>query len=379
VLVASFVAQAHLAFLLPAAGVMAVGLAGLVASWRGRRRAARSPYARRPPRAQGPSRPWVIAAVVVLVVCWLPPAIDQVTHRPGNVVLLLRAASTDEPTLGPSAGTHALVRTIGARPWWVKEPRSTEARVVDLRATPGTRSIVSAVLVLAALIALALVARRRGRRDITAAIALAGVLCAIVALDAAGTPERAFATVGYTMLWASPAGMFVWLVLAWSVATLVAGSRLAIRSGRLAGLALAATAVAGTLVAITADPHFEPFGRMRLAEDRALATVPAGDAVRVDRFAREFWPVVTGVRFQAGLVYALRRHGRTVRAPVIASKLGAHYRAGPADRVLRVEVDGPPRPRGTTIARFLIHPRSSSAGLAPQVVRITSRPLGGRS
>jgi hypothetical protein len=117
---------------------------------------------------------------------------------------------------------------------------------------------------------------------------------------------------------------------------------------------------------------------MRLVQDRALAAVPAGDAVRVDRYAREFWPVVTAVRFQAGLVYALRRDGRTVRAPVIASKLGAHYRAGPADRVLRVEVDGPP-PRGTTIARFLIHPRSSSTGLAPQVVRITSRRLAGRS
>ena len=377
VLVGSFVAQTHLAFLLPAAGVMAVGLVGLVASRRRRRRAARSPYARRPPREQGPSRPWVIAAVVVLVVCWLPPTIDQVTHRPGNAVLLLRAASTDEPALGTSAGEHALVRTIGGRPWWVRDPRSTEARMVDLSATPGTRSIVSAVLVLAGLLAVALVARRRRRRDITAAMALSLVLCAIVVLDAAGTPERAFATVGYTMLWASPAGMFVWVVLAWSAASLLAGPRLAVAPGRHAGIALAATAVAGATVAITADPHFEPFGRMRLAEDRALAAVPPGDAVRVDRFAREFWPVVTAVRFQAGLVYSLRRSGRTVRAPVIASKLGAHYRAGPADRVLRVEVDGPP-PRGTTIARFLIHPRSSSAGLAPQVVRSTSRPSGRR-
>jgi len=63
-----------------------------------------------------------------------------------------------------------------------------------------------------------------------------------------------------------------------------------------------------------------------------------------------------------------------VSAPVIASKLGAHYRTAPADRVLRVEVDRPPPPPGATIASFLIHPRSSSAGLAPQVVRITSRP-----
>jgi hypothetical protein len=302
--------------------------------------------------------------------------IEQATHRPGNAVLLARAASTDEPKLGTSAGLHAVVRTVGIRPWWVKEPRSTEARMVDLRAVPGPRSIVSAILALAALVAVAAVARRRKRHDVTAAAALALVLCAVVGVDAAGTPEPAFATVGYTMLWASPAGMVVWLLLGWSLATLFAGSRLVVPAGRPAAIGLAAAAVAGTLIAVTTDGHFEPFGQMRSAADSALAATPAGETVRVDRSARSFWPVVTAVRFQAGLVYALRRDGRTVRAPVIASKLGSQYRAGPADRALRVDVDRPPPPPGRrTITRFMIHPRSSSAGLAPQVVRITSRRL----
>ena len=79
----------------------------------------------------------MIAAAVVLVACWTAPVIEQATHRPGNAVLLARAASTDEPKLGMSAGLHAVVRTVGGRPWWIREPRSTEARMVDLRGAPG--------------------------------------------------------------------------------------------------------------------------------------------------------------------------------------------------------------------------------------------------
>jgi hypothetical protein len=375
VLVASFVAQTHLAFLLPAAGAMAVGLAGLVLSRRRRRRAAASAYARRPRSEPGSARPWAIAAVLVLVVCWTAPVVEQATHRPGNFVLLARAASTDQPTLGASAGAYAVARTVGVRPWWLRAPRGTEERIVDLQARPGVRNLVSTIAVLAGLIAVALVARRRRRHDVVAAVALVLVLCAIVGMNAAAVPEPAIATVGYTMLWASPAGMVVWLVLGWSIVTLVGGSRFVVRPGRPALLGLGGVVIVAAVAAVAADPPFEPFDQMRTADERAVAATHAGEIVRVDRSAQGFWPVVTAVRFQAGLVYALRRHGRAVRAPVLAEKLGSLYRAGPAERALRVDVDRPPPPGGRTVMRFLVHPRSSSLGLAPQVVRITSRRL----
>jgi hypothetical protein len=364
VLVASFVSQAHLAFLLPAAGVMAVGLAGLVAR-----------YARPPPSGRAPIRPWVIAAAVVLVACWTAPAIEQATDRPGNAVLLARAATSDEPTLGRQAGAHAVARAVGVRPWWLKAPRSTEARMVDLRGAPGPRTLASTIVVLAALIAVLAAGAMRRRRDVVAAAALGLVLSLVVGLNAAGTPEPAFATVGYTMLWASPAGMVVWLLLGWSVVALVAGSARPVMGARPAALGLGIAVTVGTVVALTADPSFEPFDEMRTAGERAVAAAQPGETVRVDRSAQGFWPVVTAVRFQAGLVYALRRGGSTVRAPVIAEKIGPRYRTGPADRALSVDVDRPPALAGTTIMRLLVHPRSSATGLAPQAVRITSRPL----
>jgi hypothetical protein len=374
VLVASFVAQTHLAFLLPAVGVMAVGLAGLALSRR-RPGPAVSGSVRRPSGEGGSARPWVIAAAVVFVVCWTAPVVEQATHRPGNFVLLARAASTDQPTLGTSAGAYAVARAVGVRPWWLRAPRGTEERIIDLQARPGARSLGSTIVVLAGLAVVALVALRRRRHDVVAAVALAFVLCAILAMNAAAVPEPAIATVGYTMLWASPAGMVIWLVLGWSIVTLVGGSRFVVRPGRPALLGLGGVVLVAAVVAVAADPPFEPFGQMRAADERAVAATPAGQTVRVDRSARGFFPVVTAVRFQAGLVYALRRHGRSVRAPILAEKLGSLYRAGPAERALRVDVDAPPPPGSRAVIRFLVRPRSSTLHLAPQVVRITSRRL----
>ena len=87
VLVASFVVQCHLIYLVPALGAVAVGLAGLI-------------VLRPRPRRQG-VRGWAVAAVVVGLVCWSGPLIDQAVNRPGNLVQLARAAQSDDPSAGP--------------------------------------------------------------------------------------------------------------------------------------------------------------------------------------------------------------------------------------------------------------------------------------
>jgi hypothetical protein len=98
VLVASFAAQTHLSFVAPALGLTVVGMAcGLVSG--------------RPPLR------WAIAAIVVGVVCWTPPLIEQATHSPGNLVLLERSAFEEHSTLGIEAGWRSLVHTVGVPPW----------------------------------------------------------------------------------------------------------------------------------------------------------------------------------------------------------------------------------------------------------------------
>ena len=75
VLLASFCAQCHLAFVLPGAGLLAVGFAGLALSRTGRGR----------PRAW----PWIAAAAATAAICWTPAIVDQVKHSPGNLHLHL--------------------------------------------------------------------------------------------------------------------------------------------------------------------------------------------------------------------------------------------------------------------------------------------------
>ena len=333
-LVASFLVQSHLTFAAPAVGVTAVGLIGLVLT-------------RRPPL------PWVLAALAVLLVCWSAPLVEQAKERPGNLVLLGRAAFADEPTAGIDTGWHAVVRTVGVRPWWLQDPDDPVQRARQLRGDPGALATLTAVLVLAGLVAAAIAGWRRRRFDVLTAAALALVLCGALAQVAASTPTATYDTLGYTLRWSSPAGMFVWLALGWAAVELLAGARLPRpRDGRRAvASALVATTAAGIVVSAVAVPRRDPYAQMRTIGDQLKAELPARGSVRVDaRINRQ--TIFLAFMLQAGAVYSLRSDGRDVVAPSIAIGMGKHYNRESATRRIRVEV-GHPFGSGRTLVSVL--------------------------
>jgi hypothetical protein len=343
VLVASFVVQCHLIYLVPALGAVAVGLAGLV-------------VLRPRPRRQG-MRGWAVAAVVVGLVCWSGPLIDQAANRPGNLVQLTRAAQSDDPTLGPGIGARAAVRATGVPPWWLRPPRGALQRITDLDTSPGPLAVASSVLVLAGLTAVAAAGWRRRRRDVLAAGTLGLAICAAIALATASVPSASYASTGYGLWWTSAAGMWIWLALGWSVAVLVAPARVALvpRPALALAAGFGASAAAGIVVAAAADPPEEPFQQLRTVTDRLEAELPAEAPVRVEGTWNSDTVFVAG-GFQLGIVYALLREGRTVTAPSLTD-LGSRY--GTADEdgpVARVRVDVEPQPvdRGRPIARLRV-------------------------
>src|SRR5205814_5618206 len=94
----------------------------------------------------------------------------------------------------------------------------------DVARRPTTGSQVTAALVLVGL-ALAAAGGILQRRTNVAAPAMTGLaLCGALTLVAADTPTRPILmkSIGYTLWWGSPAGMFAWLVLGWSALTLTA-------------------------------------------------------------------------------------------------------------------------------------------------------------
>jgi hypothetical protein len=360
VLVASFIPQCHLGFLVPVAGAFAVGVGGLALSRRWRPGAGRL-------------RPWLVAAAVVGVVCWSAPLVDQVVNRPGNAVLVVRAATTGQAKVGFDSAWRAVVHMVGIPPWWLREPQVGLERTVDLVTSPGAVRVLSAAAALVALALLAAIGWRRRRPDLLAAGALGLVLCAALLVVVRSTPEGSAATLVYSLRWASPAGMWVWLVLGWSLATLLAPlPRPGPRAARaLAAAGLVVAVAVGAIVAADGRLRPEPYDEVRAVADRLDAALGEGDGVRVDVSSSPDGSFMA-LGFGSAVVYALRRDGRTVSAPTYANYLGPEYGAGASgrgERVVHVAVDSAPPAGARTIARMTLvdhpDPEGPPAGRPP--------------
>jgi hypothetical protein len=336
VIVASFVVQAHLTYLPPTLALLAVGLGGLAAGLARERGAALRRGRRR-------ALIWGLATVLVAAVCWSATIVGQLSEHPGNVTLVVRSASARKPTLGAAVGWHAVERAVGIVPWWLRTPKSRWQRKREVRSQPSALARDSCIAILAVLVltcGLALVRRRRA----LAALALSALaLCPALAAVAASTPTPRVlsATLGYTLWWGSPAGMVVWLALAWALWLALAwalrglqgwassrgrlrrGPRLgAVGSLALALLALGATAVVGATVAERGEPdeHLGAYAAVRAIDARLRKLVaPRGSVLLEGTLDGATMPVKPAIR------YFLVTRGTRVLAPGSSLRLGDWY------------------------------------------------------
>jgi hypothetical protein len=322
VLVVSFVVQCQLAFVPPCLGLVAVAIVGLVVSLR-----SSAPGSR--PHGSGSRRRasrWAAAALVVEVACWTPPLIDQLQAKPGNLTNVVRAATAHTPKLGAAVGWHAVVRAIGVPPWWLRNPASPWNRKFEVREATSALATVSTVVLLAALLAVAVIGVMRRRSELWAGALIALMLCAGLYAVAAATPtKRVLAeTLGYTMWWGSPAGMFVWVVLAWSAVMMIAELALPRRRIPIFASAAAAAVLAGTATAVTLNersdyhlPEYGPLAKIYASLDRSI---PPRRTVELLGYlgSRTF-------RFKMAARYAMVRRGIRPLSPGIDVRLGSWY------------------------------------------------------
>jgi hypothetical protein len=363
-LVASFVAQTHLAYLPPALGLLAVGLCGLAAGGAVQRRRGVAAGVRRRRVLV-----WGCATALVAAACWSATVVGQLTEHPGNLTLVIESATNPKPTLGAAVGWHAVVRAVGIAPWWLRTPKSRWQRKYEVRSQPSTLATDSCLAILGALAIACLVGLLRRRRDLATLALIALVLCPSLAAVAASTPTPRVlsATLGYTMWWGSQAGMVAWLALAWmlwlalvkavrrpwlarwsrriapipSTTTSVpsssptppahaAGPRPAhslrrpgaIASIALSVLALAALAAVGGAVAAQGGPdeHAVTYAPIRAIDAHLRALIPPGGSVLLEgRLDGATMPVKPAVR------YFLVTRGIRVLAPGSFLRLGTWY------------------------------------------------------
>jgi hypothetical protein len=319
VLVSSFAVQCQLAFLLPTLGALAVGIAGLAV-------ALRSPTATRRPRSRDVRR-WVLAAVLVVAVCWALPVFDEFQGNPGNLTAIERTVTANRSTLGATVGWHAVVLAVGVRPWWTTNSASPWERKNEVRAAPSAVAVVSTVLVLAALVVVVGVGLVRRRVDLWAgaliAIALSGALAAIAA--ATPTTRLLSATLGYTMWLGSPIGMFVWVMLLWAPIAIVARRtwlprRLAPVVASAAGVGAVALAGVGIAAAQPPDEHLAEYRPLGIVFASLERRIPTGRTVQLLGYLGN-----ETFRFKMAARFAMVRHGIRPLSPGTDARLGSWY------------------------------------------------------
>lgn len=389
-LVASFVVQCQLTYLLPSVGMLAIAIVGLLVSRTSPRAHPRAPGgaadpgtpggaadqqapdAHKPGGARrGRARWWALAAAVLAIACWTPPIVDQLTEPTGNLTAVIRTAKAREHKLGASVGWHAVERAIGVPPWWLTDPSSPWERKNEVRSAAGALANVSALLALCALVAVAALGLLRRRVAESAGALIALTLCFGLAAIAYATPTTRLlgGTLAYTLWWGSPAGMFVWLMLGFSLVRALAqvvrasGNRVitfprpgglasAIGVGAVAiGIGAVAIVAAAVSIAERSDyhlPEYRPLGGVYAALDRAI---PAGRTVRL--------PGGLGsatFRFKMAARFALVRRGIRPLSPGGNVRLGTWYelRRRPYDCTVYVK-DGSasPAPRAEQLARVV--------------------------
>lgn len=367
-LLASFLLQLEDSFVPTSLAASAVGLVGVVVWWL-RCRGGLSERERRS------ARRWALAALLVGAVCWTPTVVDQVAHE-GNLGHVVEAAEGRKSSLGSTVGVHAVVRTVGIRPWWLVRSKDPFSRKRDVLHSSSTLANVSAAVILGWLLLSAALALRRRRADVVAAAVLALLLCAAVYSIASATPSKRMLaeTLGYTLWSASTVGMFTWLVALWALVVLTGADRVlagALRGARpqgararpgprrapahaaagllsgLAALALAGAAGAAGAAAGQPDEHAFEFAAISAINSR-LGAVPRGHSVYLNA---RLDGLITPLRPE--LTYELRRRG------VRALGVGAYLRTGhwyelhehPYDYIVWVYDNGrPPVPGARVIA-----------------------------
>jgi hypothetical protein len=397
-LVGSFVVQAHLMYLPPTAGLLAVAAIGLVVSRRGQRIA-----------LGWRTLALGLATVLVVAACWIAPAIDELDHRPGNATLVVRSATAHAQTLGATVGWHATTRAVGWMPWWLHQPADRWTRKYDVALPAGTVRTATAIALLAALVVAATAGALRRRGDVTAAAVIGLVLSVALAVEASHTPVPRVlsATLGYTMWWGSQLGMWVWLVVGWCAWLLVASAALALAGrvrrptigtrGRAAVmvawslLAIGLLATAGAIASDGAQPdeHVALYRPIATIGSRLTTMFAAGQTVRLEG------PLdVSPMPIKPALRYLLVRQGVRVVSPGASLRLGEYYDVDHLPYAATLYVRdrlGPPAPdtRLAARARYVdgwgpwtisvwVGPGRRATTGAPRGAR-TARPRGSRS
>ncbi len=292
--VGSFLVQAHVGYA-GAVGVLLVwAVVGLVVRSR---------------RDLGSLAPTLVAAAVVGAVLWALPAVEQFTHHPGNLGLVLHfGRDPSVPVHGLADGWHVVAHALSWRMPWATGATPFNAFVGEV-ALAGPAAFPAGLLALACA---GIVAGVRGewravRLDVTVGLTLVAATISFGRLSGPMFP--------YLVVWVWGPAMLVWIGAVWSLWCAVAAPARA-RATRVAlpvlvgllGLAAVVVAAGAASVEVVRPDQAAATRRFSAAARRAVAD--GRGAVVLDAFGE---PRARSVG--VGLALELERHGIPIEVP----------------------------------------------------------------
>ena len=320
--VASFCVQTHVGY-----APMAIPLLVWGGVWAG-------VIARRAGRTRSLTRSLVLAAAV-LVVMWLPPAIDELMHSPGNLHRIARYFQhPGESTHSLGVGYGVVAGEFGLPPEWLTGARPPFGFVGDHL---FAHSAPPAVLLIPFLAAAVVLWRRRLREPSR----LAATTLLALGLGVLAVSRTIGRISAYRLQWTWVLAMIACLVTVWTGWLLISARRPQPGGRVLSRLCLVALTVLSGVNVISAiragDPQEYWTAVMGDLTPPAAAALPAGDGDVLVRYRS-----AAGHFIASGLVLGLERRGIAARVdPDPASRFGAHriHRRGPVQAVLTVLAD----------------------------------------
>lgn len=338
VVVATFVAQTHVGYVVLALPLLAWGAVWLGATELSRRRArGDAPDGAGPdesdPGASGGGRAGlrrvVLITVGVLTLLWLPPLIEQLTGDAGNLgKALFYFRHNDEPGQALTGALRILSQQLALPPAWV-----TGLRAPGYDEPTALYGSFPLPVLLAPVVVAVVFLWRRGSRDarrLLLTVAFAAVLGVVAIVRTTGV---AFA---YRLHWTSVLGMLTGVIVAWS-GWLALRPRLDAAGARrlTAGLTVAlvaAAAVTSVQAAGEAPPEQDFAEPLAAVVPEAVAYLgdvglPDGAVVSVQSASFESMLLAPGV------VLALEKAGVPARLPPLSDAPGRHRLLEDGDQV----------------------------------------------
>lgn len=196
---ASVVAQLHVAGAAFVAPLLVVGAGSIALAWR------------RHPKAVRRDRPYLLGALGVLVLIWVPVILYELGSQPSNVAALWKAATIPRPRIGLAFTLERLATAVAPIPTFIR----SAGRYGFLRDEPPL-GVLAAALIVATCAALATVVGRQDPRNHPGRLArLLLATTAFAVLSGAGQPPlSAFRADGTRWLWV--VGLGIWVSVIWS-------------------------------------------------------------------------------------------------------------------------------------------------------------------